>query len=384
VKIAIMGIRGIPARYGGFETFAEGLATRLVERGHEVTVYGRSNAIDRNLRVYRGVKITVLPTISHKYLDTVVHTLLCVIHSLRNRYDVILICNAANSLFSWVPRMAGQKVALNVDGIERLRKKWGSLGKAYYRLGEYLATRLPDAIVSDAEVIRDYYCRAYNKDSVMIPYGTEAPETGSTGVLDQFGLRPDGYVLYVSRLEPENNAHLVIEAFKMTATERKLVIVGDAPYAGPYKRSLRTLAKDDGRIIFTGFVFGTGYRELQSHAYCYIQATEVGGTHPALIEAMAFGNCILANGTPENIEVLGDSGLFYRKNETKDLGDKLQYLIEHPEVRAEFQQRARRRARELYSWERVVEQYEQLFLRLTGPEYNGSRRNRFSRGHEQP
>ncbi len=290
-----MGIRGIPASYGGFETFAEGLSTRLVKKGHEVTVYGRSNAVKGYPPIYRGVRITILPTIPHKYLDTVAHTFLCVLHSLFHRYDIILICNAANSPFAFLPRIVGQKVVINVDGIERQRRKWNRLGKLYYRLGEYLSTKLPNAFVTDAEVIRKYYLEAYRKNSVMIPYGTSPERTDSKAVLSQFLLEPKNYVLYVSRLEPENNAHVVINAFKKVKTEKKLVIVGDAPYAAAYKNYLRRAAREDGRIIFTGFIFGRGYRELQSHAYCYVQATEVGGTHPALIEAMSFGNCVIAN-----------------------------------------------------------------------------------------
>ena len=376
-----MGIRGIPARYGGFETFAEGLATRLAKRGHDVTVYGRSNIIDRKLRYYQGVRIMVLPTISHKYLDTVIHTLLCSFHSLGAGYDVVLICNAANSIFSPLPRLVRQRVVVNVDGIERLRKKWNCAGKIYYRLGEYLATRLPDAIVADAEVIRRYYLETYRRDSVMIPYGTTLDRTETTEALERFGLAPEGYVLYVSRLEPENNAHVVVEAFKCVRTDLKLVIVGDAPYAKSYKRQLRGLAADDPRIIFTGFVFDRGYRELQSHAYCYVQATEVGGTHPALIEAMAAGNMVLANGTPENIEVLGDSGLIYQRNDVRDLGDKLRFVLEHQEMRKQYGAKARERAQERYSWEAVVVRYERLFEQLRRPE---SLRRNTGRAAERP
>jgi len=357
-----MGIRGIPARYGGFETFAEGLAPRLVERGHQVTVYGRSNVIGHDLRIYRGVKIQVLPTIRHKYLDTVVHTFLSVSHSLWSRHDVILICNAANSLFSWLPRMVGQKVVVNVDGIERLRKKWNWLGKSYYRLGEYLSTKLPNAIVSDAEVIRKYYLKTYKKDSLMIPYGTALERLDSHDILKKYALEPGRYILFVSRLEPENNAHLVIEAFREIRTDKKLVVVGDAPYAAAYKKDLRRIARGDSRIIFTGFVFGQGYQELQSHAYCYVQATEVGGTHPALLEAMACGNCVLANGTSENVEVVGDSGVIYQKNDIDELREKLAYLIGHEDVCRWYGQRARARVRERYSLEKMVDRYERVFL----------------------
>ena len=301
MKISIVGFRGIPANYGGFETFIEELAPRLVQRGCKVTVYGRSNVINYHDKYYKGVKLVILPTISHKYLETVVHTFLSVLHCSFSRYDIVFMLNAANSPFAFIPRLTGKKVVLNVDGIERLRKKWNYIGKLYYRIGEYLATKLPHAIVSDAEVIRKYYLETYKKESVMIPYGANIERISSRDILEKFNLEPNEYILYVSRLEPENNAHIVIEAFKGVETRKRLVIVGDAPYSTEYKQRLRKMARGDSRIVFTGFIFGKGYKELQSHAYCYIQATEVGGTHPALIEAMGFGNCVIVNGTSENI-----------------------------------------------------------------------------------
>jgi glycosyltransferase involved in cell wall biosynthesis len=362
MRIAITGFRGIPASYGGFETFVEELAPRLVQKGHEVTVYARSHVIDYREKYYRGVKLVRLPTIRHKYLDTVAHTFLSVIHCVFQTYDVILMVNAANSPFALIPRLSGKKVVLNVDGIERMRKKWNWLGKMYYLAGEFLATKLPNRIVSDAMVMKKYYLDKYHKNSTMIPYGATIGRTSSHKSLQRFNLDTKKYILYVSRLEPENNAHIVIEAFKRVNTEKKLVILGDAPYADAYKKRLKQIASTDDRIIFTGFVFGEGYKEFQSHAYCYIQATEVGGTHPALVEAMAFGNCVVVNGTPENIEVVGDAGFVYKKNDVESLRDRLQFLIDHEDMCVNFGQKAQERARQKYSWEMVVDEYENLFL----------------------
>lgn len=362
MKIAITGFRGIPARYGGFETFVEELAPRLVQKGHEVTVYARSHVVDYREKYYRGVRLVRLPTIRHKYLDTVAHTFLSVVHSVFQSYDVILMVNAANSPFALIPRLSGKKVVLNVDGIERMRKKWNWLGKMYYLVGEFLATKLPNRIVSDAMVMKKYYLDKYHKDSRMIPYGATVGRIPTLKNLQGFNLETEGYVLYVSRLEPENNAHIVIEAFKRVSTKKKLVILGDAPYADAYKKQLKQIARTDDRIIFTGFVFGEGYKEFQSHAYCYIQATEVGGTHPALVEAMAFGNCVVVNGTPENIEVVGDAGLVYKKNDVESLKERLQFLIDHKEICTRYGRKAQERARQKYSWEMVVNEYENLFL----------------------
>lgn len=361
-----MGIRGIPANYGGFETFAEELAPRLVAKGHEVTVYGRSHYIDRSRHntYYRGVRLLILPTFTHKYLDTVFHTFLTACHGLSQDFDVVFICNAANSPFAFLPRLNGAKVVLNVDGIERLRKKWNYLGKAYYRIGEFLATVFPHAIVADARVIQDYYLRMYGKPATMIPYGATVGRVESREVLDRFGVQPQEYLLYVSRLEPENNVHLVIEAFKQVETAKKLVIVGDAPYSEGYKNHLQELAAGDERIIFTGYVFGQGYKEFQSHAYAYVMAMEVGGTHPSLVEAMGFGNCVIVNGTPENVEVVGDAALVYRKNDITDMAAYMRLVLADPALVKSYQMKAQARINKYYSWEAVTDAYEALFVSL--------------------
>lgn len=360
MKLAIVGTRGIPANYGGFETFAEELATRLAARGHDVTVYGRSNNIRYPHGTYKGVRLTILPTIGAKHMDTVAHTFLSVLHAVPQRFDCILMCNAANAIFGLVPRITATPFALNVDGIERFRKKWGAAARAYYRISERLATIIPNVVVTDAEVIRDYYLKEYRTPSVMIAYGAQCERTESTAILGRLGMRPGEYFLYVSRLEPENNAHMVIEAFEKVETERPLLIVGDAPYAQSYIERLK--ATRDPRIRFPGAIYGMGYRELQSHAYAYVQASEVGGTHPALIEAMGAGNCVITKDTPENREVVADTGLFFR--DVEDLARQIQLtLIDHALV-ARLRICARNRAMARYSWDAVTDAYEKLFQDL--------------------
>ena len=362
LNIAILGTRGIPANYGGFETFAEECAAGLVSRGHHVTVYGRSHYVDRSLNTHRGARLVVLPTLEWKYTDTVVHTFISVLHALFQKFDLILICNAANSIYAWIPRLCGVPVVVNVDGIERLRRKWNWLGRAYYRLGEYFSTRFPNVIVTDARVIERYYRDRYGADSVFIPYGTKMEKPASREILEKLGLEPRAYFLYASRLEPENNAHLVVEAFEKVKTSRKLAVVGDAPYAAEYIKRVR--ATRDPRIMFPGAIYGTGYWQLQANAFCYVHATEVGGTHPALIEAMGQGNVIIANGTPENAEVLDKAGLIYQKNNVSDLARCMQDVSDHPGKYETLKKAALERARASYSWDSVIEQYETLFKHL--------------------
>jgi glycosyltransferase involved in cell wall biosynthesis len=364
MRIAILGTRGIPASYGGFETFAEHLSTRLVARGHEVTVYCRAHYVSPRQLEYHGVKLKVLPTIRHKYFDTIVHSFLSAVHAVPARFDAALICNAANAPFAPILRWTGTPVAINVDGLEHKRKKWGHLGKRYYRATERLSTILPNVMVTDAQVIQDYYLARYNAKSEMIAYGSEVERRPDRAAVRRWRAEPNRYVLYVSRLEPENNARLVIEAFKKVRTAYRLLIVGDAPYAHDYITDLKERARGDKRIIFTGFVFGQDYRALQQNAYCYVHATEVGGTHPALLEAMGYGNCVLTLATPENIEAVGDAGIPYA--DEFDLAEKLQRVLRDGSLVQSYRNRAQVRVQRYYDWDRVVDQYERLFAHMAG------------------
>ena len=358
MRVAILGTRGIPANYGGFETFAQELAPRLVARGHDVTVYCRAQYVDPARREFQGVHLQQAPTIRHKYLDTVVHTAASTLHALGRRYDAILVCNAANAVFCGWPRLVGTRVVLNVDGIERKRKKWNALGRAWYLGSEWLATWMPDAIVTDAEVIEAYYRERYGAASTFIPYGCHVGRDAGTAILARFGLESQQYFLYVSRLEPENNALAVVEAYRRTSSDLKLVVVGDAPYAREYIATLHATA--DPRVVFTGGVYGDGYRELQCHALAYVQATEVGGTHPALVEAMGFGNCVLAHDTPEHREVLGDAGLFFDAHRPETLAALFDRIVADPALVENYRARATARAAARYSWDRVTEQYDAI------------------------
>jgi glycosyltransferase involved in cell wall biosynthesis len=356
VKFAILGTRGIPARYGGFETFAEELSTRLAARGHQVTVYCRQ----KSASPYRGVSLVYLPTIRHKYLDTIVHTFLSTLHLLAHRQDAVLYCNAANAIFTWMPRALGMPVALNVDGLERNRKKWNAVAKAWYQLSEWLATWMPSAVVTDAAAIAEYYQQRYHRSSIMIPYGAETGKVETTAVLDKLNLQPGKYFLYVSRMEPENNGLLVRESFEKVDTPLKLALIGDAPYAAGYIEKVRNTT--DPRVVIPGAIYGDGYRELGSHCFAYIHATEVGGTHPALIEAMGRGALTLYLDTPENAEVAGGAGIPFTR-ETLPEAIELASIMT-PEQRLEWQLRAVKRVQERYSWDAVTDSYENLLMRL--------------------
>jgi glycosyltransferase involved in cell wall biosynthesis len=353
MRIAILGTRGIPANYGGFETFAEELSVRLAARGHDVTVYCRERPAQAS---YRGVRLQYCSTIRHKYLDTIAHTLVSTLHLLAHRVDVALYCNGANAIFTAAPRLFGMPSALNVDGLERKRKKWNRAAKAWYLVSEWLATFLPSEVVTDARAIQDYYRQRYGKRTTFIPYGAETGKVASTAVLEELGLEPGRYFLYVSRMEPENHALEVRQAFERVRTDMKLALIGDAPYARDYIRQVRDTR--DPRIVMPGAIYGRGYHELDSHCFAYIHATEVGGTHPALIEAMGRGALVLYRDTPENAEAAGDAGIRFRD----DLAEKMEEALAMNEAEREaLQRRASERAARDYCWDAVATAYEDLF-----------------------
>jgi glycosyltransferase involved in cell wall biosynthesis len=371
LRVALLGSRGIPGRYGGYETLCDELAARLVARGFDVTVYCRSRYTPRGLASHRGARLVVLPTLPAKYLDTPVHTLLSCLHAASEGYHAALVVNSANAMFVPLLALAGTPTALHVDGIERRRSKWGAFGRAVYALSERLAGMVADVVVSDAEVIRRHYLERYGQPSTMLSYGVDPIVPPGRATLDALGLEDRGYALYVSRFEPENNPHRVVAAYRDVAGELPLVMVGDAPYASEFIASFRDgedRSARDARVRFPGAIYGDGYRELLAHAWVYVHATEVGGTHPALVEAMGYGNCVVVNDTPENREVAGDAGVFFHAADPSTLAAALERLRRDPAEVERLRALAAARARERFDWERVAGGYATLFRRLAGHE----------------
>jgi len=364
MKIAILGTRGIPSNYSGFETCVEQLGQRLVNRGYDVTVYCRRQHIQYPESEYLGMKLVKLRTIPNKYLDTFFHTFICSIHTLIMKYDVCLYFIAGNSPMTWIPRLVETKTILNVDGLDWKREKWPFLAKKYIQMAEYLATKLPNLFITDSRVVQNYYQDKFGITPPYIPYGSEIKLVSSSNTLDKYGLEKDKYILFVGRLVPENHVEHLILAFRKLPTNLKLVIVGDATYAKEYIRNLHKLAEGDGRIIFTGYVFGDGYSELGSNAYIFVETSGVGGTHPAIIEAMAFGSCIVVHNTQENLETVANTALAYDgKIGEQSLHKVLIELLSDKDLVREMREQSIARAEKVYQWERVTDMYEALFKR---------------------
>jgi glycosyltransferase involved in cell wall biosynthesis len=363
MKIAILGTRGIPASYSGFETAVEQLASRLSERGHDVVVYCRPHVVDRRLRSYKGAQLVHLRTIQNKYLDTFVHTFLSALHAVRvTRPDVALFFIAGNSPLCLITRRASIPAVINVDGLDSDRRKWPAFAKAYLRFAESKAPRWADRTITDSHAVAEVFERRYGRRIGVVPYGVQDPGDDGTETLERLGLEPRKYILFVGRLAPENNPHLLVEAFSRISAQRargmKLAVVGGAPYADEYIRQVWRTA--DPRVVFPGYVFGRGYWELQRHAYLFCAPTEVGGTHPVILEAMAAGNCVLVNDHRPNAETVGDAGLYFSGAVgVDDLTEQLERLLDEEVLVEDYRKRALARA-EQYSWAAVTDQYEEL------------------------
>jgi glycosyltransferase involved in cell wall biosynthesis len=369
VRIAMVGTRGVPASYSGFETFVEELGARLVERRHRVTVYCRRHHIRFRGRHYRGMRLVSLPTVRNKYLDTIVHTTLSCFHLLPRAYDIVIMCIAGNSPAAIIPRLGGKRVALNVDGLDWTREKWPGPAKRYLRFAEWLATKFADAVVTDSRSVAAYYREEHGAEAAYIPYGTAVRRPPPGATLARLGLEPGRYLLYVGRLVPENCAHQLVEAFGQLRpgvdvdAGMKCVIVGDAPYADAYIAELKGRAGPN--VIFPGYLFGDGYWELNSHAAAYVFPSQASGMHPALLEALACGNCTIVADTPTNLETVGDAALPYdHRRGTAALVERLREVLPDAGLRAAWGARARAHIAARYSWERTTDQYEALFARL--------------------
>jgi len=363
LRIAMLGSRGIPHTYSGYEAFLGEVGLRLVERGHQVLVYCRRSLFQERPKTYKGVQLIYLPSIETKTMGTLTHTLVSMGDVLFRRVDVIFVVNVVNGFHCILPRLLGKNVAINVDGLDWKRGKWGRLGKKYFYLNAKCVGKIcPKGVVTDAQEMRRIYLEEFGTPNVSIAYGANIEKSQKPEVVRQYGLEPSQYYLVASRLVPENNADLIVRAFEKVKTTRLLAIAGNANYRSAFVDQLKQTK--DSRVKFLGHVGDPEHvKELHCNAYAYVHGHSLGGTNPALLKALGYGNCVLALGTAFNQEVLQDYGILFG-NDASDLTSKMQYIEDHEEIASEYSVRAPQRIREAYTWERITDQYEELFLQL--------------------
>ncbi|MGC5172269.1 DUF1972 domain-containing protein [Micromonospora sp. DT81.3] len=366
LSIAMIGTRGVPAAYGGFETAVEEVGRRLVEHGHRVVVYTRGS--ESRETEYLGMQVVHLPALAQKQLETLSHTGLSTLHAVANRRpDAAFVFNAANAPFLPLLRARGIPTALHMDGLEWRRSKWGARGKAYYRWAEQFGVRSADALIADAPGISDYYADQFGVPTELIRYGAPIIEAAPTDGLQELGLEPGGFHLVVARFEPENHVLEIVDGYRRSDAQLPLVVVGSAPYSADYTRAIEAAAGEDPRIRFLGGVYDQNLLDaLYSHAHTYVHGHSVGGTNPSLLRAMGAGTAVIGYDVPFNREVLADNAWFFQT--ARDLAMHFASVEADAELAVQLGFEARERAREEFRWDDVADAYEDLALRLADGE----------------
>ena len=363
MRIAVTGCRGVPARYSGFETAATEIGTRLVERGHQVTVYCRRGYGDESQPSYRGIRKIYLPQLNLKMAETLSHTFLSLLHSFVDPPDVLIVMNPANGPLLLIPQLRRTPVAVNADGLEWQRGKWPWVGRRYLYLACWLCTRMATAIIADSRSVQTFYRQRWGTQSHYASYGAEIEHSTQPEMLQEYGLERDGYFLVVARLEPENNVDLIIQAFEGIRTHKRLFIVGGTSYTSRYLEALHTRTTDS-RVVFAGPVYDQPrLTELMCHAFAYVHGHMVGGTNPVLLKAMGCGARILFADVAFNAEVVGDAGIAFPLS-VEGARAVFQQMVDDTTAADQCRSKTQERVREAYTWDMATDQYEELCVRL--------------------
>jgi len=362
LRIAICGTREIPAHHGGFETCVQETATRLVQRGHKVTVFAGSDEGQHGRRIVDGVEVLYTPGLPTKHLFTLSQTGLSVLRAAIRRFDVMHVYNLGNACWLPILKAARLPCVISVDGLDWRRERWGRLTRRYIESCTKLAVRFADELIVDSHVVSDYYLKHFNRPGAYVPYGAYTTPPQGADAVARFGLSPGRYLIFVGRLTPEKRVHDLVAAFEQVHTDMQLAIVGDDPFARGYVAQLKSTS--DPRVRFLGYVYGDDCAQLLANAYLYVTASGLEGTSPALLTAMGQGCCPLVNGIAENRETIGDAGVAYAENDVAALRDELQRLIDSPAHVRRLAKAAQDRVRTVYNWDRVTDAIEAVYEKV--------------------
>lgn len=370
MKIAMFGHKRIPSREGGVEIVVEELAVRMAALGHDVTCCNRgghhvsgAEFDSGTLKEYQGVRLKTVPTLDKKGLAAVTSSFFAALSCGFGKADVVHIHAEGPAFMCWLPKLLGKKVVVTVHGLDWQREKWKQgFGAKYIRAGEKMAVRLADEIIVLSRNVQDYFQNTYGRETVWIPNGVSRPEPkAAQEITARFGLEKDGYILFLGRLVPEKGIHYLTEAFRNVHTEKKLVIAGGASDTDSYVETLKKLAEQDSRVLFTGFVQGRLLEELYSNAYLYVLPSDVEGMPLSLLEAMSYGNCCVVSDIPECTEVVADMAVTFPKGDIAALQSRLQRLCDDPRQAEKYKNTARSYVCEKHNWDDVAEKTLELY-----------------------
>lgn len=369
LNIAMLGHKRIPSREGGVEIVVEELSTRMVNLGHRVTCYNRkghhvcgSEYDSTQLSEYKGVKLKSVWTLDKKGLAAMTSSFSAAIKAAFGKYDIVHFHAEGPCAMLWIPKLFGKRCIATIHGIDWQRAKWGGFASKYIKFGEKIAAKYADEIIVLSEGVQKYFVDTYDRETFFIPNGVNRPSPRESKMIhDKLGLDKDSYILYLGRLVPEKGISYLIEAFKQVDTDKKLVIAGGSSDTDDFSRELKELAKNDERIIFTGFVQGQLLEELYSNSYVYVLPSDLEGMPLSLLEAMSYGNCCVVSDIAECAEVVEDKAVVFQKSNVEQLKDKLQELCDHPEKVKVYKDSASDFICQKYSWDDVVERTVTLY-----------------------
>jgi glycosyltransferase involved in cell wall biosynthesis len=356
MKIAMIGLRGIPAKTGGVENTIENLAPRLVKLGCDVTVYCRKQYCPERPKTFKGVKLKYLPTIDTKNTEVLSHSMFSTINALFKDYDLVHYHAMGNGLFSIIPRLKNKKTVVTLHGLDWEREKWGIVAKTFLKISQRAICKFPNKVISVSKKIKDYYKVNFNKDIEFIPNGVDIVKKKKINQLKRFKLEEDNYILFLSRLVPEKEIHTLINSFKKVHTTQKLVIAGDATHTVTYLKQIKELAKDDKRIIFTGPLYGIDKIEAFSNCSFFVLPSTIEGMPIVLLEAMSFGKCPLVSNINENLAVIEDNGFSFKVKDEKDLQRMLEYMLLHNLEVKKKGIACKKIVQKYYSWDKIAKQ----------------------------
>ena len=361
MKIVMIGAKAIPYP-AGIDQYIENIGKRLVEKGHQVTVFVRPHFMSHRKKYWIGMELKELPSIRTKHFDAITHVALSTVYSLNLKPDIIHFHMIGSSPFCLLGRFNGSRTVLHVHGLDYQRAKWGAIAKFYLKLSNLLSLYLPDKTIVISQALKKFYENKFRKETVFIPPGIDLPEKIEPEEILKFGLKKDNYILFLSRLVPEKGCHYLIESFKKIHTKIKLVIAGSSTFDFKYVESLK--GSQDSRIIFLGEVSLNILKELYSNAYLFVQPSEIEGFPRTVLEALSYGKCVLASDIEGNKEALESCGYTFESKNIDDLSSKITFLIEHPSLVSSEFNKARSYIKENYSWENVITKLESLYYEL--------------------
>jgi len=374
LNIAMFGQKRIPSREGGVEIVVEELCSRMVAQGHNVTCYNRgghhvsgSEYDSKRLKEYKGIRLKTVPTIEKKGLAAVSSSFFAALCCAFGKYDVVHIHAEGPAFFAWLPKLFGKKVIVTIHGLDWQREKWKSgFGSKFIHHGEKNAVKYADEIIVLSKGVQDYFEKEYGRKTVFIPNGVNRPKIQEAELItEKYGLEKDSYILFLGRLVPEKGIRYLVEAFKNVKTDKKLVIAGGSSDTDSFMNELKDSAKDDDRIIFTGFVQGQILKELYSNAYVYTLPSDLEGMPLSLLEAMSYGNCCLVSNIPECTEVVEDKALVFKKSDVNDLFTKIQKACDYPEMITKIKEQATDFIFRKYNWDFVTKETMNLYRRFS-------------------